>query len=825
MNTMQFAHADNLLDLSGQWALVSVDGKYATKAAIPGDVHAALIAASLIPDPYVGRNEALVQWVANTDWVITREFALDSKEFSGWYLDIDYLDTIADVKINGELVLAARNCFQRYRPDVSAALKQGVNKIEILFHSNPKTANELQASMPFFIPYSKDNCPIPNVNMLRKPQCHFGWDWNIAIAPLGLYGHIELKRRAVARIEHVQVNQVHGADFVDVSIATHLDCLQSGSTSLSISLNGEIVSIRIDVSVGAFTHIETIRITSPKLWWPNGSGAQPLYDLEVAVEGDVIKRKIGLRTIELIAEADSVGRSFSFRVNGHDIYCRGSNWIPADALPSRATPELTEKLLQAAVDSHQNMIRVWGGGFYEQDFFYELCDRLGLMVWQDFMYSCSLYPSTPDFLSEVKSEVNYQVRRLQHHACLALWCGDNELIGALNWFEVSRKDRDRYLVSYDRLNRTIEEGLLAAEPSANWWPSSPSPGVLSFGDAWHDDSSGDMHFWSVWHEGKNFEHYRDVKPRFCSEFGFQSFPSLKIARKFGSEDDLNISSPVMESHQKNAGGNARIAETMFRYFRFPMDFGDFVYLSQVQQGLAIKTAVEYWRSLKPHNMGALYWQLNDTWPVASWASLDHGGGWKIMHHMVQQFFQPVAVFAIPSQDGEAIRIVAVNDTRDPVSVDVALKAVNMDGTVRELSTASGLVPVDKSSDLAWLSVHDIGKDALLVFEFTASNSMAGRGHHVPVAYKLLPLVTPKISISSQRGDAGVQITLKSAGLALHVSLETDEPGRFDAGGFDMLAGETRVVRFIADETAILDKVSTSLIVRDLYGATYGVTSK
>lgn len=825
MNVMQSSRADNRLDLSGMWELVSIDGKHNSKAAIPGDIHSALIKSNIIADPYFGRNEEVVQWVANTDWVISREFELPNADLSGWYLELEYLDTVADVVINGVTVLSAENSFRRYRPEVSQALNVGKNRIEIRFYSNTIAANAKQAEQPFPVPYSSGNCPIPNVNMLRKAQCHFGWDWNIAIAPFGLYGTIELKRRAVARIEHVQVNQSHGDNFVDVTIATQLDCVSSGTTTLVISLDGEIVSRNINVTKGASQHLETIRIRQPKLWWPNGSGEQALYDLEVAVEGFIVKRKIGLRTIKLIAELDSVGRSFSFQVNGQDVYCRGSNWIPADALPSRATPELTEKLLQAAVDSHQNMIRVWGGGFYEQDFFYEICDRLGLMVWQDFMYSCSLYPSTPAFLNEVKLEVDYQVRRLQHHACLALWCGDNELIGALTWFEESRKDRDRYLVSYDRLNRTIEEGLLAAEPAANWWPSSPSPGVLSFGDAWHDDSSGDMHFWSVWHEGKNFEHYRDVKPRFCSEFGFQSFPSLKIARQFGSAEDLNISSPVMESHQKNGGGNARIAETMFRYFRFPMDFGDFVYLSQVQQGLAIKTAVEYWRSLKPHNMGALYWQLNDTWPVASWASLDHGGGWKIMHHMVQQFFQPVAVFAIPSQDGEAIRIVAVNDTRNPVSVDVSLKSVDMNGAVRELSTASGLVPVDKSSDLAWLSTHEIGKDALLFFEFTASNDMAGRGHYAPVPYKLLPLIAPKILVLPQRMDASVTVTLKSTGLALHVSLETDEPGRFDAGGFDMLAGETRVVCFIADETANLDKVIESLVVRDLHGATYGVNSK
>ena len=821
MNSMHPTLLDGRQDLAGVWTLLTSGGKFRGRMAVPGDVHSALIVNGVIAHPYVGRNEETVQWVAQEDWLISREFEMPSVfPAGGWYLDIDYIDTIADVRVNGELVLSAKNCFRRYRPDVSQALKPGANRIEILFYSNPKVANELQASMPFPIPYSTDNCPIPNVNMLRKPQCHFGWDWNIAIAPLGLYGRIELKRVATARIEHMQVSQIHEDGFVDVSVNVLMDVVAVGEVAVSVSLDGKVVKRTIAVTLGANTHVETFRIGAPKLWWPAGHGAQHLYAIEVAIDGQSERRSIGLRTVELITDKDAAGSRFAFKINGREIYCRGSNWIPADALPSAATPELTERLLQAAVDSHQNMIRVWGGGFYERDFFYDICDRLGLMVWQDFMYSCSLYPSTPEFLEEVSLEVDYQVRRLGHHACLALWCGDNELIGALTWFEVSRKDRDRYLVSYDRLNRTIETTMKNADANANWWPSSPSPGVLCFGDAWHDDSNGDMHFWSVWHEGRNFEHYRDVRPRFCSEFGFQSFPSMKIARQFASGDELNISSPVMESHQKNRGGNARIAETMFRYFRFPMDFADFVYLSQVQQGLAIKTAVEFWRSLKPHNMGALYWQLNDTWPVASWASLDHGGGWKVMHHMAQRFFQPVALFAVPSPDGEAIRLVAVNDTPDPVLMDLVMKSVSLKGDERELARASVTVPTDKAVDAAWLSARDIGRDNLLVFEFQASDGSLGRGHHAHMPYKRMALGDPEISISTSNDTGVLLVTLEAKRPALFISLETSEPGRFDGGGFDLMAGEARTLRFISDTGADLEKASSSLVVRNLHSATY-----
>ena len=275
-----------------------------------------------------------------------------------------------------------------------------------------------------------------------------------------------------------------------------------------------------------------------------------------------------------------------------------------------------------------NMIRVWGGGFYEFDAFYETCDELGLLVWQDMMFACSQYPSTPDFLAAVDAEVRYQVKRLASHASIALWCGDNEVIGSLNWYDLSKKNRDRYLVNYDRLNRAIEVAVAASDPDRRFWPSSPCSGALDYGDAWHDDSRGDMHFWSVWHESKDFEHYYTVKPRFCSEFGFQAFPTTTVIRRFAEPSQWNAMSPVMEFHQRDRAGNGRIVETMTRYFRSPTSFESFLYLSQLQQALAIETAVRYWRSLKPHSMGALYWQLNDVWPSVSWASLDHALAWK-----------------------------------------------------------------------------------------------------------------------------------------------------------------------------------------------------
>ncbi|MGN6548924.1 MAG: beta-mannosidase [Pararhizobium sp.] len=792
---------DGVCDLAGEWRLEEVDGDHAAAIRLPGDVHSALQAAGVIPDPYEGRNEYDVRWVAERDWRISRDFRLDdpAPADASWYLDVDGLDTVAEISINGTVVLSAANAFRRYRPKVVHALKSGENRIEILIRSSLAAGAERQARLPFPVPYSTANSPLPNGNMLRKPQCHFGWDWNIALAPLGLYGTIALKRLDLARIEHVTTRQRHDreAQTAELTVEVTFFAEEAGTIPLRIDLDGHVRDIACAMQPGETRVSETLTIQGPRLWWPAGSGDQALYTLTLDTPSERLSRTIGLREIELLTDPDEAGSRFAFRVNGVEIFCRGANWIPADALFSRVTQEGVADLLTSAVEAHMNMIRVWGGGFYEPDWFYDLCDRLGLLVWQDFMFACNLYPSTPDFLCEVEAEVDDQARRLSTHPSIALFCGDNELVGALTWFEESRKDRDRYLVSYDRLNRTIETALKRAVPDALWWPSSPASGPLDFGDAWHKDGSGDMHYWSVWHEGKSFDNYRTVRPRFCSEFGFQSFPSMPVIRTFAGPGDMNIASPVMESHQKNAGGNARIAETMFRYFRFPRDFADFVYLSQIQQGLAIRTAVDAWRSLKPHCMGTIYWQLNDTWPVASWASLDYGGGWKALHHMARRFFQPVNVVLIASPDSSAFSLSAVNDTREPVGLEFELFALSRAGERRRLASGgSSACPTDRAVHLATIEAAAVPAGHLLVWRWHAANGMSGGEHLAPTAYKALDLdpAGSEVAVAAEAEGSSL-LTIEAARPAFFVMVEADVPGRFSDNAFDVLPGEPRTVRF------------------------------
>lgn len=844
------------INLAGEWRLSDDTGDYVLAMDVPGDAITALQRANKIADPYEGQNEYGLRWIAERDWTLSRTFDLERKDYD---LVLSELDTVVSVWLNGHCVLSAENEFRRYRVAVSEALAVGQNKLELRFTSSVDAAAERQQSQPWPVPWHQGNCPIPNGNMLRKVQCDFGWDWNIALAPFGLYGDCFLERKQRARIASIIIDQRHfcvnasgekgelqrsvDSVLVRVKVYCNVDtAVEYASqeditdTTLRLTLNGEVHTLTITKSESIATEFT---IKNPQLWWPAGLGEQTLYRLEARLGSQSEVRQIGLRQIELITTPDESriegddstqdGSRFMFRVNGVPVFMRGANWIPADALPGRIGSSKTRALLESAVDANMNMLRVWGGGRYEADSFYQTCDELGLLIWQDFMFSCNLYPSTDHFLQEVTEEVVDNVNRLHHHACVALWCGDNELIGALTWFKESINNRDRYLVSYDRLNRAIEHALKSVCPQANWWPSSPSSGPLNFGDAWHDDRSGDMHFWSVWHEGRDFDHYRDVSPRFCSEFGFQSYPSISAIRTFAHGSDLNIASPVMESHQKNVGGNARIAETMFRYFRFPVDFENFVYLSQVQQGVAIQTAVTHWRSIKPRCMGTLYWQLNDTWPVASWSSLDYGGNWKLLHHMAKRFYAPYLVTTVPVDGGWEIR--AVNDGVGDTTIELEVSAITPAGGVRPLNSGVFVVGVKIAETLLEIDKTELRDNEMLLLRWRVVSSDVipdsdERRWQTDVfaplpwkSYSLLPTgLGSSLRIESHdSGRSGVWLlTLTAEALGLFVTVEADQPGRFSDNGFFMIPGEAVVVRFTADAST----PSPRFLVRDLQQATY-----
>ncbi len=787
------------LSLAGEFALSSPSYKTRAKIALPGDVHTALLAAGEIPDPYFGTNEQAVMWVHDTAWNMERRFTATRADIDGYLtLTLEEVDCIATVFLNGEEIARTQNQFIRYDLDVTGKVRAGGNTLRLEFAITKDVAKARSDAHPFPIPftynYLSNGLPGVHMNFVRKAACHAGWDWGICLMPTGVYGRMSIRRSRLARQESVQVEQAHGKKSVELSITTRVFAFAEGSVELNHAIDGQRIDDKVVVRPGENVFIHNLTIKNPKLWWPNGQGDQPLYELATALDGETTTRKLGLRKLEWVIEKDAIDHSFKVRVNGRDITAMGANWIPADAIPSRITPAVVRDLLESARAVNMNMMRVWGGGQYEPDYFYEICDELGIMVWQDFMFSCMSYPSNREFLEDVRTEITQQVRRLSHHACVALWCGDNEVIGSLHWYPETKAAPERYVANYDRLNSMLGYIVEDEDPGRRFWPSSPSLGYMDFSDGWHSDTRGDLHYWSVWHEAKSFEAYRDVNPRFASEFGFQSFTSMNVIESFTRPEDRNPSSPVMESHQRNNGGNARILETMTRYFRFPSDFDQMVFLSQIQQGLAIKTAIEYWRSTKPRCMGTLFWQINDTYPVASWASLDYGGQWKLLHYMAKRFFLAVNVVAVPEKASSDLVLKGINDTAGKAEVSLEVLAVDVAGKSRIVFTGKGTVSPDASTELARIALRDLRPSEFLFFSWRDKDGeLLGENDFFPSPYKAYEMQEAKITSRWASEDGKPVLLLKADKPAVFVTATSDVPGYFSDNAVTLLPGrETRL---------------------------------
>ncbi|MCW5720279.1 MAG: glycoside hydrolase family 2 protein [Devosia sp.] len=812
-----------VLDLGGEYSLRAPARDIDTTITLPGDVHSALLAQGLIVDPYFGENEKQVMWVNETAWTVERRFVASPADIDLYLtLTLAEVDCIATISLNGEVVARTDNSFVRHDIDVSGKVRAGDNLLRIDFDIAPDIAKARADAHPFPIPftynYQTNGLKGIHMNFIRKAACHAGWDWGICLMPIGVYGTMSLRKSRLARQESVQIDQTHGEHAVELAIKTHIHAFAAGSVNIEHAIDGQVIADTVAVQKGdnVFTH--TVTIQNPRLWWPAGQGEQPLYELITNLEGEISTRRIGLRKLEWVVEKDEIDHSFKCRINGRDITMMGANWIPADAIPSRITPAVIRDLLESAKAANMNMVRIWGGGQYEPDYFYDLCDELGILIWHDFMFSCMSYPSNREFLASVQTEITQQVRRLSHHAAIALWCGDNEVIGSLNWYPETRAEKERYIANYDRLNSMLHRIVEEEDPARRFWPSSPSLGYMDFSDGWHSDTRGDLHYWDVWHSAKSFDAYRTVNPRFASEFGFQSFTSMNVIETFAEQKDRNPSSPVMENHQRNNGGNARIIETMTRYFRFPRDFDQMVFLSQIQQGLAIKTAIEYWRSTKPRCMGTLYWQLNDIWPVASWSSLDYGGQWKLMHYMARRFYLPVNVVAVPTPDNEQITLKAINDTGRPVSAALEVKAVRVGGGERTLFAGNTAIGADAAIAVTTIAQTELADDEFLFFVWKdASGRVLGENDYFPKPYKAYELAMPTIEASIADRDGAVIVTLSSDKPALFVTISVEAPGYFSDNAVTLLPGRSRELVFHPrhGQTVTAAQLARSLRVRNL----------
>ena len=785
------AFAAEVVDLAGVWRVESsTNAALSCDISVPGDVHTALLASKLMPDPYWGCDETNVQWVAKEDWVLSRAFEV-SRGFlqkKRIVLEIEDADTFADIYLNGEKVGETTDRFARWTFDAKGSLKEGRNEIRAVFRSAWLEADRRAAKLGRKFPMS--NVPwAKNQALIRKPACHAGWDWGLAQMTTGFCGPVKLIAHDDPKIDYVYSDQKFNDD------CTHCD-----------------LTVYADMSDGS-TVTNRIAIDNPPLWWPNGAGRQDFYTYTIDEDGVVGRagprapqvRKIGLRKIEIVNTPDvdakgKKGARMAVKVNGRELFMKGANWIPCDAFESRQTDDKYRNLLESAAAANMNMVRLWGGGQFEHDAFYDICDELGLLVWHDQMFSCAVYPADEQFLSEVRNELKHQIRRLRDHACIALWCGDNECLGSIRRYE---KNRDEYAYYKGALmdRHAVQDEMVAKyDPLRMFWPSSPCAGPGNFANNWKNDSQGDMHNWQVWHENRPFDAYYAYSPRFCSEFGYQSFPSMEVAETFATREQIFSRAPEFEWHQKNPGGNRRIRETMLRYFKPPKDVESELLLSQFQQGMAIKMAADGWRAQRPRCMGTLFWQLNDNWPVASWSSIEYGGKWKPLQYMAKRFYAPVAVVAQPQvTNGKADvtrgKVFALNDTAETVRGELLIEYWTYDGQVVSAETKSVSLPPDSSTDIGSFAQPATGHQppaTFLVVTLKTAHGKYQNDWHFGF-YKDMPLQNVKCKI--ENAECGT-VVLSADKPAFFVWLNSrGVRGEFDDNCFTLLPGRPKTLTF------------------------------
>jgi len=838
-------------------------------AQVPGSVHTDLLALGRIPDPFVADNELHVQWVAERDWEYRLTFQVlpDPSAAPGTgpsaalgtgllaeeriFLICEGLDTLADVTLNGQPVGHAENMFRHYRWDVTSLLVEGENELRIFFPSPVTYIRNRQAEQPLMTPSQS----IAGGPYLRKAPCQFGWDWGPQLPPIGIWQDIRLEGYSVARLDNVHLRQRHDPPPSSVTVSADVTVERWQEADLRAVLRLTAPDGQTQEETGFFGKNPVsgktleIEVADPQLWWPNGypstspalskveglrtGGAQPLYEAEVALyQGETLCDRrtfqLGLRTLELRQEPDEFGTSFTFVVNGVPIFAKGANWIPADSFPTRISDDHLEHLIRSAASAHMNMLRVWGGGFYEEERFYDLCDRYGILVWQDFIFSCSMYPDDEPFLENVRVEAVQNVRRLRHRASLALWCGNNEM--EWGWVEWGWHDPDyrRFKEAYDRLfHHFLPEICASEDPDTPYWPSSPSSNT-PFEDP-NSVRAGDTHNWMVWHGGQPFVGYLDHNSRFVSEFGFQSLPPLETIRTYADESEWNMTSYIMEHHQRNAAGNSKIITYMTDHFRLPKDFESLVYLTQLLQAECVRTGVEHWRRNRHRNSGALYWQLNDCWPVASWASLDYFGRWKALHYAARRFYAPVLLSATPlsfpsmgGREGGEVALRVTSDLTGEWQGTVRWSLETLEGETLETGEETVTVPALSSVHACALDFSDQvnagnHREVVLVHELWQGDERISLGAVPLVPTKHLQLANPELRTTVREADRGlVEIEVTAQRLARFVWLELEGSDViFSDNYFDLPAGRTATVTLPAPEGWTADRVRESLRVRSL----------
>lgn len=851
--------------LDGKWSLSNSNGSLSLPAEVPGCVHSALQRQGFIQDPYFRFNDVSYQWIALDNWTYATTFDVSAQVMSKQKVVLSFhgVDTVASIWLNGVAVGNTDNMFRRYDFSVRHLLRDGENVLRVRLLSPVLYAAERrEAHSSYRVP---PECPpdvqrgVCHVNFIRKEQSSFGWDWGPSFPTVGLWKGVRLEAFDVLQLLQVSSVPLYDSSLSQwrVQVELLVDAVQTTTGRVSLSVpeldSEQTLQTRFVSGKTKNTFVLHInRSSQVKLWWPHTHGDQPVYQLNVrGFQGGLLilnaESKVSFRTVELVQEpiVGSPGLSFYFRVNGKPIFLKGSNWIPAHSFQDQISPAVVRNLLQSAVDANMNTLRVWGGGVYEQDLFYNICDELGIMIWQDFMFACAMYPSDDDFVQTVREEVVQQVRRLKSHPSVIIWSGNNENEAALSsdWFDIPASQRPTYVDDYVTLYvNNIRKIVQEEDQSRPFLVSSPTNGAESQREGWvaadpYDPHYGDTHFYSYLADCWDWRTF--PRTRFASEYGFQSWPSFSTLKPVSSEGDWSYDSVFASHRQHHEDGNRQMFLQAALHFHLPNStdplkrFTDSLYITQVMQAQCVKTQTEFYRRSrtevvegKGHIMGALYWQLNDIWQAPSWSSIEFGGKWKMLHYFAQDFF--AAVLPVGFEDADTLFIYAVSDLSHDLNLRAVVTVYSWTRLDPMCTLRSDPLPVPGGSAVALMKqpvaalLAGCGRcsrtTCLLTFHLE-DDSGGRRGpvnHHFLCSLKDAEgLQRPNITATVQEAETGLTVTLRSASVAPFVWLDAgDVAGRFSANGF-LMVSRNATVAFTAWRPTGAAELSRSLTVTSL----------